>query len=452
MKRDEAVTLARRKSIEALRPHVDSWYAASANSKRRFPPLRGSDRTEVCIIGGGLTGTALACELAERGIDVVVLEANRIGWGASGRNGGQICTFFSCGIDPVEKAIGFERTKRLFDLSEAAKRRMAERIERLGISCDLQHGYYHACEGPRQLREAAHMQKTYDRYGHKTELVETPEEGRKFVNSKRYVGGLFDPTGGHIHTLNHCLGLAEAAAERGARLHEDSPVIGWWPLDNRAASRFQVETDGASIVCNQVVLACNAHFGFQLPEVKNRILPVGSFVCVTEPLGQERAKALIPSEAAICTLKHLGEYYRTTADGRLLFGARANYSGRDQSQSVKTILQKNIVHFFPELADAAIEYAWGGKVAITMNRAPHIGEVREGVLFAQGYSGQGVLLTQMAAAVLAERIASNGPPQADDDFSLFSKLKVPAFPGGRLLRTPIVMLGGLWYRLGDLRK
>ena len=458
--------------------HVDSYYAATAREggaqeggaqeggARRRPVFQGSERVDVAVIGGGLTGLAVALEAAEAGASVAVLEANRIGWGASGRNGGQICSFAPCGDKPFVRDLGRDGAQRVFDMTREAQGRIAARVERYGIACDLRRGYYHGCEGPRQLREAKALGRMFADYGYRgTALLESAEESRRIVDSPAYIGGLLEEEGGHLHPLNYCLGMARAAEGLGVRIYEHSPVLGWQTLAAPApapASKasphaphaphgphapLQVHAARGDVVADQLVVACNAYQALRIPKLRRAAMPVGSFVVATEPLGRERAEAVLPRDVAVITMKHLGEYFRRTADHRVLLGARANYSGRESVPDFRAAVGKALFRLLPQLEGARLDYAWGGTLAITMRRAPHVGRLAPGVWFAHGYSGAGVLLSQMAAHLIAEAMDGRG-----EGCELLSRVRAWPFPGGRLLRTPLLVAAGWKMRLEDMRK
>ncbi|SMF15917.1 gamma-glutamylputrescine oxidase [Tistlia consotensis] len=423
-------------------PHVESYYAATANPAPERPPLAGEVSCDVCIVGGGFTGLSAALELAERGYAVVLLEARRIGWGASGRNGGQVCSAFSSSMDKVAAWVGRDDARKLFDLTEESKRLLAERIGKHGIDCDLTWGYFNSADRPRELDDCREWQEEWSRdYGYdKLTLVETPEAARAHVDSPTVIGGLADAGAGHLHPLNYCLGLAEAAAAAGAALHEGSAVT----RIVRGASPV-VETAQGKVRATFVVVACNAYLGNLLPEARRKIMPVGTYIGATEPLGEERARSLIPKNEAICDLKFVLNYYRLSKDQRMLFGGRVSYSGIT-APNLPQAMGRKMRQVFPQLSDVRFEFTWGGFVAITMERSPHFGRVGTNVFFAQGYSGNGVAMSAIAGRVLAEAIGGQA-----ERFDVFARLPHTTFPGGKLLRTPTLALAMLWFRLKDLR-
>ena len=441
--------------------HVASWYAATARQDSRYPEhypeFVGSDRVDVCIIGGGLTGLATALELSERGLRVAVLEANRVAWGASGRNGGQVCSFVPCGRVPYERDLGRAGVERVFAMTREAQRRMAERVERYKIECDLRHGYYHGCEGKNQMRHVRELQKDFADFGYsETTLIEGAEESRKIVAAPRYVGGLLEKEGGHIHPLKYCQGMADAILKQGGALYENSPVLGWQTIagDKKGGRTYQIYCHKGDIIADNLIIACNAYQHFAQPKLTREILPVGSFIVATRPLERAQAEAILPRDVAVCTYRSLGEYYRRTADNRILFGARANYSGRENVRNFDKIIARMMVAMLPDLKGVEIEYAWGGLLAITARRAFRVGRLEDGAFYAHGYSGAGVLLTQVAAHAIAKELAGAGGQAGKNsgDFALLEQVRAVQFPGGRLMRKPLMVAGGLWMQIQDLRK
>ena len=438
--------------------HIDSWYAATADQDLRFSEFVGSDRVDVCVIGGGLTGLATALELVERGASVAVLEANRVAWGASGRNGGHICSFTPCRSGPYLRDFGKEGATRIFSMTREGQERMVRRAERYQIDCDIRRGYYHACEGKHQMQDARDMQKEFASYGYTaTQMMEGKQESCSVVNSPRYVGGLLEEEGGHIHPLKYCQGMARAIADQGGKIYEDTLVLGW--ERKGAQSPYQIYCAKGDLVADQLVVACNAYQNFNSPILNREILPVGSFVVATESLGQERAESILPRDVSVVTNRNLGEYYRRTSDHRILFGARANYSGRENIRNSDKIVAKMMTNLLPSLEGVKIDYAWGGLLAITARRAFRVGRLGAGAFYAHGYSGSGVLLTQVAAHAIAQEIdgrqndsSATGRTGQGSDFALLEKVRAWQFPGGRIWRKPMLVLAGRVMQIQDLRK
>lgn len=421
--------------------HVESWYAATARPAPEYPELSESLEADVCIVGAGYTGLHTAIELAQRGFSVVVLEGKRVGWGASGRNGGQICTGYSCGMEKIERWMGREDARRLFDMAEESKAILRERVERFAIDCDLTWGYLLAADRPRELRDCEDWAESAERdYGYgELELIRGRDAVRRLIDSPRYSDALLDRGAGHLHPLDYCLGLAAGAAGLGVRIFEDSAVT--------AIERGEpalIRTARGRVRARFVVAAGNAYLNGLLPEIRGRIMPVGTYIAATEPLGAERAKALLPQNHAAADLKFVLDYFRRSPDHRLLFGGRVSYS-KLPPPGLKTSMRRAMLKVFPQLADVGMDYAWGGYVAITMERSPDLGRVAPNLYYAQGFSGQGVTLTGIAARVLAEAIAGQA-----ERYDLFARLPHTPFPGGPLLRTPTLALAMLWHRLQDL--
>jgi gamma-glutamylputrescine oxidase len=420
---------------------VESYFEASVARAPAFPALEGAVAADVCVVGGGYSGLAVALELAERGYEVVLLESERLGWGASGRNGGQICTAFASGMGAIESALGREDARRLFDLAEEAKEIIRQRVRDHAIDCELAWGYFHGAHKAHQLGDLARMQAAWaGDYGYDgTTLATGSEAVGAYVRTAAYAGGLFDPGAGHLHPLAYCLGLGRAAAAAGVRIFEGSRVV-----SIEQGEKVELTTPGGRVRAQFAVLCANAYLGNLVPALRSRIMPVGTYIAATAPLGAARARRLIPGNAAIADCNFVLNYYRLSADHRMLFGGRVSYSTLMPPNLLRQLRGK-MREVFPELAEVRFDYTWGGYVAITIARTPHIGRLGASLYFAQGFSGQGVALTGIAGRVIAEMIAGQA-----ERFDLMARLPHRPFPGGRLLRTPILALAMLWYRLRDL--
>ncbi len=421
-------------------PHVPSYYAATANDTTRHAPLEGTIRADVCVIGAGLTGVSAALNLAERGFSVAVLEASKVGWAASGRNGGQMIGGFACGMDTFAKTMSPSDVKLMWELGRETLDIVTGRIERHRIDCELTLGYLTAADKPRQLDELrVWRDQTARDFGYDRFSIVEQDAMHGFVDSARYAGGLHDPDSGHLHPLNYTLGLARAACEAGAHIHEDSCVT-----DIRShGDGHRIATTHGVVEAKFVVLACNTFVGSVAPALARKIMPVGTYVVATEPLGEARAKSLMPANAAMCDSRFVLDYFRRSKDHRLLWGGKVSYSTlepRDLAQAMRQDMLKT----FPQLADVNIDYAWGGMVDITMNRAPHFGRISPTVYFAQGFSGHGVNTTGLAGKLIAEAIDGQA-----SRFDLFGKIRHRDFPGGATLRTPALVLAMAWYRMKD---
>ncbi|MBK1697407.1 NAD(P)/FAD-dependent oxidoreductase [Rhodovibrio salinarum] len=420
--------------------HIDSYYAATASPAPERPPLAGEVRADVCVVGGGFTGVTAALELAERGYKVVLLEGMRIGWGATGRNGGQASTGFNADIAKLRRWVGDAGARQLFDLAEESKRMIVERVARHAIDCDLVWSHFNAANKPRHLDELKSEAEVWSRFcGYdRTEIIER-DRLTDWVDSDAYVGGMADFGSGHLHPLNYCLGLARAAEEAGVVLHENSQVT---RLETDGAKPRAV-TDRGAVEADYLLLCGNAYLGDLVPQIRSKVMPVGTYIGATHPLDPERAQRLLPTNASVCDSNFVLNYYRLSADRRLLFGGRVSYSSVMPPNLPKAMRGK-ILQVFPQLADQELEYCWGGFVAITPERTPHIGRLGNNVLFAQGFSGHGVALTGVVGRMLAETVRGQA-----ERFDVMEKLPHTPFPGGKLLRTPLLAMGMLWYRMRD---
>lgn len=420
--------------------HVDSYYAATVNDHTVYPPLDGDKRVDVCVIGAGLTGVSTALNLAERGYTVTVLEASKVGWAASGRNGGQMIGGFACGMDPFIDQLDAADVQRVWQMGCETLDIVKERIARHQIDCELTLGYFTAANKPRQMNDLrVWRDKAEKMFGYERFSIVEQSDTHRFVQSDRYVGGLHDPDSGHLHPLNFTLGLARAARTAGATIHENSAVT----KIRHADGRHQVETAQGVVDAAFVVLACNTFVGSVSPVLARKIMPVGTYVVATEPLGEARATALMPANAAMCDSRFVLDYFRRSKDHRMLWGGKVSYSTQEP-RDLAQAMRKDMLDTFPQLADVKIDYAWGGVVDITMNRAPHFGRLSPTVYFAQGFSGHGVNTTGLAGKLIAEAIDGQA-----SRFDIFEKIRHRDFPGGDALRTPALVLAMAWYRLKD---
>ncbi|MBB3103094.1 NAD(P)/FAD-dependent oxidoreductase [Azomonas macrocytogenes] len=423
--------------------HVFSYYAATLNRQLGFASLEGDFQADICVIGGGFTGLNTAIELAERGFSVILLEARRIGWGASGRNGGQLIRGIGHDVKRFLPLLGAEGVNELKRMGLAAVDIVRQRIQQHAIDCDLTWGFCDLANKPRHLDALAedHAELTRQGYSHPLRLLSRAELG-EVINSGRYLGGLLDMGSGHLHPLNLALGEAAAANSLGVQVFERSPVtrIGY-------GAKPVVHTARGRVTANTLVLACNAHLGRLQPQLSGKVLPAGSYMIATERMPKSFCHELLPMNAAVCDQKMPLDYFRLSADGRLLFGGACHYSGRDPKDIGAYMLPK-MLNVFPQLLGIHLEYAWGGMIGIGANRLPQIGRLPEqpNIYYAQAYAGHGLNVTHLAGRLLAEAIAG----QQGGGFDLFARVPHPTFPGGPHLRSPLLALGMLWYRLKDL--
>lgn len=415
-----------------------SWYAATANAMPPFAPLRGEVRADVCVVGAGYTGLSAALHLAEAGFRVVLVEAQRVGFGASGRNGGQLGSGQRQEQDTLERMLGKPEAARLWAMAEDAKALVKGLISRHAIDCDLRPGIAHlgfsATETDEMHRYARHLQ---DRYGYDHLDLLDPEAAQTLCPSPAYHGGVLDRDAGHLHPLNYALGLARACKQAGVQIFEATQVH--QIVEGQPAT---VRTDRGRVVADHVILACNGYLGGLNRRVAARVMPINNFIVATEPLGDEAAKVLAQDVAVADTL-FVVNYFRLSADGRLLFGGGESYGYRFPSD-IAALVRKPMARIFPHLADIRIDYAWGGTLAITMKRLPYLARLAPNVLSASGYSGHGVGTATHAGQLMAMAVQGQA-----EGFDTMARLPAPAFPGGPMMRSPLLAMAMTWYALRD---
>lgn len=416
--------------------HPDSWYAATADIPPERPALRGQIRADVCIVGAGYTGLMAALELAEVGMSVVVLDAHRAGWGASGRNGGQVGSGFNQDQRWIAARVGKGPAKALWDMTEEAKAllksRLAAHAPKARFRPGVAHGAYDAVEA-RDLRdEVEYLRRTYD-YKDAEGLTRDPFQA--LVKSPHYQGGLIDRGAGHIHPLRYVLGLAAAAERAGAVIYERSEVHRIEQGDPAV-----VATGQGRVTAPFVILAGNGYLPNLSRKVAARTMPLNSFIAATEPLGD---RVVLSEDIAVADSKFVVNYFRMSEDNRLLFGGRENYS-IGFPQNIEPSLRKRMEHMFPQLKGIKIEYTWGGTLGITQTRLPLLTRAAPNILSAGGYSGHGVAHSGFAGKLMAEAVRGQA-----ERFDVFASLPVPAFPGGTLLRAPLLAAAMTWYSLRD---
>lgn len=391
------------------------------------------------MIGGGFTGLSAALNLAERGMSVILLEAERIGFGASGRCGGLIGSGQRHDVLEAEEAFGYEKSRLLWDFSEAAKDEIRQRVAKHEISCDLQKGQLVGVHKKSYLGWASDLSEALaERYDYPDTHALDAAGTRAMVATENFLEGWFDPGSMTIHPLNYALGLARAAADAGVRLFEESRVSGYTKTDPAV-----VTTEKGSVTASFVVLACNGYLEKLEPRVASRIMPVNNFIVVTEPLGEERANKLISGRFGIHDTRFVVNYFRLTDDSRLLFGGGENYR-RGFPRDIVRFVRPYMLELFPQLHDVAIDFGWGGTLSVTMNRWPHVGRLAPNLFFAQGYSGHGISIANFAGKTIAEAVSGTA-----ERFDVMSSLPTLRFPGGTLFRYPGMVLGMFYYALKD---
>ncbi len=420
--------------------HPASWYAATAGTPPAYPPLHADTRADVVVIGGGFTGLSAALHLAQAGVDVVLLEAGRVGSGASGRNGGQIHTGQRRDQDYLEAHLGKEDARKLWDLSQEAKSVLHQIIATHGITCDLADGLIHADHKPGYVAHGhAYARRLLEDYGYNQISPLSRDEVRALVGSPAYHGGTLDKGAGHLHPLKLVFGLARAAQAAGARIFEQSRAV----AIAEGADGVRVTTAGGAVVQADRLLECGNGLMDGLDRrVDTHVMPINNYIAVTEPLGA-RARDLIRNGAAVADSRFVVNYFRLTPDERLLFGGGESYR-RNLRENVPAFVRPFILRIFPQLADARIDYGWGGTLGITMTRNPFVRRLSERVLVAAGYSGQGVLLAPLFGRILAEAVGGRL-----DRLAMLERFPVPAFPGGTALRYPLLVAGLSYYALRD---
>lgn len=418
--------------------HTGSYYAATAKHYPAYPVLQGAQHADVCVIGAGFMGVATALTLAERGYSVAIVEGNRVGWGASGRNGGQIICGIS-GLDKVSKQHGKGVADLLWDMKWRGNEIIFNRVKRYGIDCDLKSGYVDVALKKAHLyyleAEAAEYQKRQLPYEY--QLLDR-QQTRELTGTDAYIGGMTNMRNGHVHPLNLCQGEAHAASNLGVQIFEQSAVT-----KIVHGQRPRVVTAHGHIDADTVVLAGNAYHALEKKQLSGLTFPAGSYIIATEPLPQSVRDEINPRDLAVCDLNEVVDYFRLSADGRLLFGGRCNYSGREPSD-IKAAILPRMLNIYPQLKDYKIDYQWGGNIGIVVNRVPLLGRINGNVWYSQGYSGHGVNASHIMGEVLSDAIAGSM-----EKFDLFANMKHQRMPGSQWTGNQMVALGMLYYRLKD---
>lgn len=418
--------------------HTTSYYAATVNEVTSYPALEGSHSADICVVGAGFTGVATALTLAEHGYSVALVEANRVGWGASGRNGGQLINGIS-GLSKIQKKHGDGIADMLWDLKWRGNDIVYERVEKYGIDCDLKSGFVETALKPRHLDyiEEYAAERERHNFPYRYEVWDK-EKTRNELGTDAYIGGFVCYRDGHLHPLNLCIGEAKAANALGVQIFEQSPVTG---IEH--GERPIVSTASGQVQANAVVLAGNAYSLFEPKHLSNLVFPAGSYIIGTEPLPEAIAQEINRQDLAVCDQNEIVDYYRLSADRRLLYGGQCNYSGRDPV-SIKASIVPRMLKIYPQLKDVRIDYEWGGKIGIVLNRIPAVGRINKNVYYCQGYSGHGVNASHIMGEIMADAIAGTM-----EKFDLFADIKHFRMPGSQWIGNQIIALGMLYYRLQD---
>jgi len=419
-----------------------SYYEASVQRGPQTPPLTGSMQADVLVVGAGFAGLSASLELAQRGLSVVVLEADRIGSGASGRNGGQAIVGYASGQGPFEEQLGAADAQRAWDMSLEAIDLIDRRIAQHGIECDRQHGYLYVADAPRKTRDLREEADSLRQRGIEVDWADA-DDVERLIGTRHYAAAFREQRSGHLHPLKYALGLADAARAAGVQIFEGSPVTSL-----RRGPSLQALTPQGAVTARFGVLAGNCmlpeHGPAVAPEIAARIMPVGTYIIGTAPVDPALAARLIPGRVAVCDNNFVLDYFRFSADHRMLFGGRVSYTTMTP-RDLQGVMRARMVRIFPALREVPVDFCWGGFVDISMNRAPDFGRLGDNLYYLQGFSGHGVALTGLAGQLVAEAVAGQA-----GRFDVFARLQHRRFPGGPLLRTPSLALGMLWHRLKDV--
>ena len=436
-----------------------SYYEASLLKPRtNYSSLNGDVDCDICIVGGGFMGLHTALNLQERGLKVVLLEAQRIGYGASGRNGGHVIPEFGGSQRNFEKNLDLASAQQVWHLVHDAANNLRERIARYNIDCDYQQGHIEAAITPKHVADLSAWQTHLaQHYSYKNQWI-TQDEMPQYVGSTLYLAGALDKNGGHLHPLKLALGVAKAITDGGGEIFEHSPVTTW----NNEGNKVRVICTNGTVTCNQLILGCNV--GMESIQAKpaqtlaKRILPVGSWVIATSPLGDQLAAQLLPTNAAVVDMRFILDYYRLSADKRLVFGGGCSYTGQESPANLVQVMREKMLKVFPQLSDTKVEFGWGGLIDISMNRMPDFGYAQsknklgfaesgnsKRVLYAQGFSGSGIVATKAAAKVIADAVVGDTA-----NLAMFQRIHHRPFPGGKWLRGPVTAAGMLYHRLLDI--
>ena len=425
------------KIMTSSQPHTTSYYAATVNQLAEYPCLEGDKSADVCVVGAGFTGISTALHLAERGYNVHVVEANKVGWGASGRNGGQMIGGIS-GDSKMADSLGDEGERIMWNMGWAGHEIIRQRIKTYSIDCDLKSGYLDVAIKPRHMKDLEAYFNLFEKYKFPYSYkMLSKQETQDTLGTKAYIGALQNDGNGHLHPLNLCLGEAKAAVSLGATIYEGSPVI-----DIKRGKKATVVTEKGSVTADFVVLAGNAYH-FLEPKLRGILFPVNSFIIGTEPLPEQIVNEINPQDLAVCDPNYILEYFRLSADKRLLFGGRFTYFGSDP-EVIKANLRPRMLKIYPQLKNIKLDFGWGGTIGVTANRVPQMGKLAPNIIYSQGYSGHGVNVTHVAGQIMADTVGGTL-----ERFDIFANIKPMRIPGQHLLRNQMVALGMMYYKIVD---
>lgn len=418
--------------------HTTSYYAASANDTRLRPALREQISADICVIGAGYTGLSTALHLAESGFKVVVLEGSRIGFGASGRNGGQIVHSYSRDIDFIERHYGKKTGTEMGKMAFEGGTIIRNFVDKYNIQCDLKDGGIFAACNSKQLHEMEQKKALWEAHGHTQLEMLSADSIKQYIGSNRYTGGLLDKSGGHFHPLNLVLGEAAALESLGGVIYEDSEVT-----RVEEGSKAKIHTRNGCVTADFVVVAGNAYLGGLIPKLEQKAMPCGTQVITTAPLSEAQQKELLPQDNCVEDCNYLLDYFRLSGDGRLIYGGGVTYGAREPDK-IESLIVPNMLKTFPQLKGVKIDYAWTGNFLLTLMRLPQFGRIGSNIYYAQGYSGHGLTCSHLAGRVLSDAIQGQA-----ERYDVFASLPQYPFPGGRTFRIPYTALGAWYYTLRD---
>ncbi len=419
--------------------HAPSYYAATAIGDIDRPSLEGDHDADICIVGGGFTGLSSALHLAERGYSVILLDAHRAGWGASGRNGGQVAASPRIDQDSLESLVGKELAHAAWDIAQDANTLLRDLVARFDIPCDLKSGAIHADHRKRYVAHSRdYVEKLRREYDFQDIRFIDSGEIRELVGSNNYYGGTYDSKAAHLHPLNFALGLARAAESVGAKIFHNSHVV-----EFERGDPVRIRTENGLVRARFLIMACNGYLGNLEGTIARRVMPINNYVIATEPLGDDLAKTLIANDASVADSRFVVNYFRLSADKRMLFGGGESYGYRFPTD-IKSFVRKYMLEVYPQLADTRIDYGWGGTLGITMKRLPHFERITGNIISASGFSGSGVAMATGAGPIIADAVDGTAKR-----FDVMKQLPTPRFPGGPAFRTPLLILAMTWYAMRD---
>nr|WP_321458336.1 FAD-binding oxidoreductase [uncultured Cohaesibacter sp.] len=419
--------------------YPDSYYTATANPHDSFPSLQGEQLCDVCVIGGGYAGLSSALHLSQQGYKVILLEAHRVGWGASGRNGGQVCTGQRLEQDALEKMVGTAQARLLWNIAVDGIQMVKDLITDHGINCDLKPGTLHVDHKPHYADESkAYVDKLNQEYGYKHIRYVSKADVEEMLGSKAYYGGMVDMFAAHLHPLNYALGLGEVVRKAGTAIFENSEV-----KSIEKGDTVTIKCTEGHVKAKHLIIACNGYIENLVPKVASRVMPMNNYILATEPLGDDLARELIRDDFGVADSKFVINYYRLSADKRMLFGGGETYSFKFP-QDIKSFVRKPMLEIYPQLKDVRIDYGWGGTLGITVNRMPYFAKLDKNIINASGFSGHGVAIATIAGKLVAELIDGQA-----SRFDAMEKVPTYPFPGGRHLRHALLVMAMLYYKTRD---